>query len=191
MSATNQTALSILACKVYIAPWASITALQDSLSNASTIIAQLDALSYSQLASVTDVEFAINTADKAMKIETDDNGIIYQAYTPMVKVTWNWFETGDVNSISALIWANVQTSGTGRIYGQNITAKSLPHLVVKIVWVADSAWLSNTIYLYDAWMSWDIIQSYVDVVRAGNIKPSPFTFEWNKWWIWLVNAKRF
>lgn len=194
MTATNATALSVLAWDVYIAPRASITALDDTLSNAVTVIAALDALSYTRIASVTDVEFAVNTSENQIKVETDDNGIIYQAYTPQAKISWNWFETWDVNAIKNLLWLSVLDvawSPTQRIYGQNMTTKELPKLCIKIIGKNDSAWKNNIVYLYDAWLSWDIIQSFVDVVRTWDIKPSPFEFMWNKGGIWLVKAERY
>jgi hypothetical protein len=43
------------------------------LSNVATVISELDALSYERMASVTDVQFAVNTSDNQIKIETDDN----------------------------------------------------------------------------------------------------------------------
>jgi len=194
MSATNEQALSISAGKVYIAEWAAITALDDTLSNAITVKSELDALSYERLSSVTDVEFAVNTSENQIKVETDDNGIIYQAYTPQAKITWNRYETGDVQALQYMLWVNVLDvagSPASKLYGQNLTTKSLPKLVIKIVGINDSNWEKNTVYLYDAWLSGDVIQSFVDVVRAWDIKPSPFEFMGNKWWMWLVSAERF
>ena len=194
MSATNEQALSISAGKVYIAEWAAITALDDTLSNAITVKSELDALSYERLSSVTDVEFTVNTSENQIKVETDDNGIIYQAYTPQAKITWNRYETGDVQALQYMLWVNVLDvagSPASKLYGQNLTTKSLPKLVIKIVGINDSNWEKNTVYLYDAWLSGDVIQSFVDVVRAWDIKPSPFEFMGNKWWMWLVSAERF
>jgi len=194
MSATNENALSVLACEIYAADWVSITALDDTLSNAVTVIWELAALSYTRIASITDVEFAVNTSENQIKVETDDNWVIYQAYTPQSKISWNRYETGDVNAVKTLLWLevlDVAWSPTSRIYGQNLTTKELPKLVVKIVGKNDANLLNNTIYLYDAGLSWDIIQSFVDVVRAWDIKPSPFEFMGNKWGFRLAQAERY
>lgn len=194
MSATNQNALSILAGEVYIAEWAAITALDDSLSNAATVKGELDALSYSRLASVTDVAFSVNTSENQIKVETDDNGVIYSAYTPTAKISGNWFETGEIGSLEKMLGVevlNVWGSPASKIYGQNITTKELPKIVIKIVGKDDTNGKSNTVYLYDAGMSGDVIQSFIDVVRAGDINPSPFEFLGNKWGLWLVSAERY
>lgn len=194
MSATNERALSILAGDVYIAQWAAITALDDSLSNAVTVKSQLDALSYARLASVTDVAFAVNTSENQIKVETDDNGVIYQAYTPQAKISGNWFETGEVIDLQYLLGLNVLDvagSPAKKIYGQNLTTKELPKLVIKIIGKSDTDWLENTIYLYDAGLSGDIIQSFVDVVRAGDIQSSPFEFLGNKGGMRLTSAERY
>jgi hypothetical protein len=103
MSASNENALSILAGLVYVAEWAAITALEDDLSNASAVSLELAALSYERLASVTDVQFSVNTSDKTMKVETDDNGTIYSAYEPTAKISGNWYETGEVNVLATIL----------------------------------------------------------------------------------------
>lgn len=194
MSASNENALSILAGLVYVAEWAAITALEDDLSNASAVSLELAALSYERLASVTDVQFSVNTSDKTMKVETDDNGTIYSAYEPTAKISGNWYETGEVNVLATILWLSVLdvawTPGA-RVYGQNITSKELPKIVIKIVGQDDSSGYNNTIYLYDAGLSWDVIQSFLDVVRAGDIPASPFEFIGNRWWIRLTIAERY
>lgn len=194
MSATNENALSILAGLVYVAPRSSITALKDDMSNASIVAGELNALSYERLASVTDIQFSVNTSEKTIKVETDDNGTIYSAYEPTAKVSGNWYETGEVNVLKTILgltvldvaWATAQ-----RLYGQNITSKTLPKVVIKIVGKDDTNGKNNTIFLYDAGLSGDVIQSFVDVVRAGDIPASPFEFLGNRGGTWLVQSERF
>lgn len=189
MTATNQKALSILAWQVYIADWASITALDDSLSNVATVISELDALSYERMASVTDVQFAVNTSDNQIKIETDDNWVIYQAYTPNARISWNWYEIGEMDVLEKVLGINsVDVSGTTdyTAYGSNLQVKELPKVVVKIVWNNDANGKNKTIYLYDAWLNGDLIQGFVDVVRAWDVPNSPFEFMGNRWGLRLV-----
>jgi len=189
MTATNQKALSVLAWQVYIADWASITALDDSLSNVATVISELDALSYERMASVTDVQFAVNTSDNQIKIETDDNWVIYQAYTPNAKISWNRYEIGEMDVLEKVLGINsVDVSGTTdyTAYGSNLAVKELPKLVVKIVWNNDANGKNKTIYLYDAWLNSDMIQGFVDVVRAWDVPNSPFEFMGNRWGLRLV-----
>lgn len=193
MSATNENALSILAWLVYVAPWSAVTALLDDMSNSSIVAWELDALSYERLASVTDVQFSMNTSDKVTKVETDDNGTIYSAYEPTIKISWNWYETGEVNTLKTILGLNVLDiawSPDQRIYGLNISSKELPKIVVKIVGRDDANGKNNTIYLYDAGLSGDVIQSFIDVVRAGDIPASPFEFLGNRGWFGLVRAER-
>ena len=194
MSALNENALSVLAWDVYVAEWASITALDDSLSNAVTVISEMDALSYTRLASVTDVQFAVNTSENQIKVETDDNGVIYQAYTPQAKISWNWYEVGEIPAIQKILWVNVLDvvgSPNSKIYGQNLTTKELPKLVIKIVGKNDANGKNNIVYLYDAGLSGDLIQAFVDVVRAGDITPSAFEFLGNKGGTRVVKAERY
>lgn len=194
MSAKNENALSILAGLVYVAPRSAVTALLDDMSNSSIVAWELDALSYERLASVTDVQFSMNTSDKVTKVETDDNGTIYSAYEPTIKISWNWYETGEVNTLKTILGLNVLDIAWNpdqRIYGLNISSKELPKIVVKIVGRDDANGKNNTIYLYDAGLSGDVIQSFVDVVRAGDIPASPFEFLWNRGWFGLVKAERF
>ena len=189
MSANNPWALSVLAWKVYVAPWAVLADnLLDNLSNAVQVIADLDALSYLQLASVTDVEFSVWTSEKKVIVETDDNGIIWTWYLPSAKITGNWFESWEIDVVAdflGLSSLSVAWSPSYKVIGQNIMPKTLPKMVIKIVGFADANGKSRTIYLYDSNMSWDIMTSFLDVIRAGNLKGSPFTFEGNKGWLWL------
>ena len=183
MSATNSNALSISTGKIYIANWSAITALTDNLSNSVQVISDLDALSYTQIASVTDVTFAIWTGEKKVIVETDDNGIIWTGYIPSATITGNWFESNEVwviEKVLGLTSLAVSATIPYKVMGQNITSKTLPKMVVKIVGTADSAGKKRTIYLYDSMMSTDILTSFLDVVRAGNLKGTAFTFEWNK-----------
>ena len=194
MPSVNEDALSILAWLVYVAEWSAITALLDDLSNASIVAWELDALSYERLASVTDVKFSINTSDKQTKVETDDNGTIYSAYEPTAKISGNWYETGEVNVLKTILGLNVLDvawTPNERIYWQNINSKELPKIVIRIVGKDDADWLNNTIYLYDAWLSGDVIQSFLDVVRAGDIPASPFEFIGNRGGVWLCKSERF
>ena len=183
MSATNQNALSISTGKVYIANWANITSLLDNLSNAVQVITDLDALSYTQIASVTDVTFAVWTGEKKVIVETDDNGIIWTGYIPSATINGNRFESNEVWVIEKMLWLTSLSVAWGtpyKVMGQNITPKTLPKMVVKIVGTADANNKKRTIYLYDSMMSADILTSFLDVVRAGNLKGTAFTFEWNK-----------
>ncbi len=189
MTATNQKALSVLAWQVYVANWATITALDDSLSNVATVISELDALSYERMASVTDVQFAVNTSDNQIKIETDDNWVIYQAYTPNAKISWNRYEIGEMDVLEKVLGiSSVDVSGTTdyTAYGSNLQVKELPKVVVKIVWNNDANGKNKTIYLYDAWLNSDMIQGFVDVVRAWDVPNSPFEFMGNRWGLRLV-----
>lgn len=194
MAATNENALSVLAGLVYVAEWTAITPLLDDLTNASTVAQELAALSYERLASVTDVKFSVNTSDKQTKVETDDNGTIYSAYEPTAKISGNWYETGEVNVLKTILWLSVLdvawTPGC-RVYGQNISSKELPKIVIKIVGKDDANNKNNVIYLYDAGLSGDIIQSFLDIVRAGDIPASPFEFTGNRGGVRLAVSERY
>jgi hypothetical protein len=194
MTAVNEDALSVAVGDVYIASRASVTALDDTMSNAATVITALDALSYERMASVVDVAFSVDTSTNQVKVETDDTGLIYQAYRPESKIVGTWYESGDIDVIKKLLGVNVLDvagSPASKIYGQNLTTKALPKLVVKIVGRADAAGKKNIIYLYDSAMNSEIMQSFADIARAGDIKGSPFEFIGNKGGFWLVKANKY
>lgn len=194
MTAVNEDALSVAVGDVYIAPRASVVALDDTLSNAATVITALDALSYERMASVVDVAFSVDSKTNQMKVETDDTGLIYQAYRPEAKIAGTWYESGDIDVLKRMLWLNVLDvagSPAAKIYGQNLTTKTLPKLAIKIVGRADVNGKKNIIYLYDSAMNTEIMQSFADITRAGDIKGSPFEFIGNKGGCWLVKANKY
>jgi len=191
MAATNENALQITAGEVYIASYSSITALEDDLSNATSVQTDLDALSYTRMASVIDTQIAVNTGENLLKVESDDNGTIYTAYQPWVTISGSRYEVGEMDVLEKIIGVAPVVDGDSKLLGLNIKSKTLPKLVVKIVGKTDASGNNNVHYLHDCGFEGDLVFGFVDLVRAGDLPNSPFEFVWNRWGTWLVDADRY
>jgi len=71
----------------------------------------------------------------------------------------------------------------------NIATRDIPELIVKIVTVADSDGAVNTAYLYNAGLSGELVNSFLDIVRAGDLPTSAFEFTGNKGGFVLINSE--
>ncbi len=191
MAATNENALQITAGEVYVASYSSITALEDDLSNATTVQTELDALSYTRMASVIDTQISVNTGENLLKVETDDNGTIYTAYQPAVSISGSRYEVWDFDALEKIIWVSPVVDGDSKLLGLNIKSKTLPKLVVKIVGKNDASGDNNVHYLHDCGFEGELVFGFVDLVRAGDLPNSPFEFVGNRWGTRLVDADRY
>lgn len=264
MSAINPNALPVVVWELFVAPYTtSITQLLNDMTNSVAVKGELDALTYSRLASITDLTVNENLTDKLVEVITDDTGTIYRAATPTITVKGNWYEVGELSVVNEILGYNVynvagtpvsvvaEAHGTGwtiglpiklnfkdgddtivasivvksgvttltlatdyntyvgdgvngelgytyivpvtaqagaitvgysytpndsKLSGRTITSFSIPTLVVKVV-STDESGKVNTDYLVDCGFEGELITSYLDVVRAGNITPSAFTFK--------------
>ncbi len=268
MAATNEKALGKYPWLVYVWEYTSdIPALLDDMSNANAVTAYIDSnIVFKRLASVIDVQVSTNLNADVVEVVTDDNWTIYKATTPEVKITWQWYESWEVDTVKTITgqndlsvagtlvsWASQTiaswtkayneytalenqngdgsaisiTSVTGwtdwalvadtdyvltevnwvygitildsttvttmaqdfvivydytptatKYLGLNVKALEIPKMVVKIV---SSDWTNtNTEYLINSWFEWELIGSYIDVVRAWDLTPSAFDFKANK-----------
>jgi hypothetical protein len=107
MAATNEKALqtvpAILEVAVY--PVAGITALNNNNGNAAAVVADIESkiVSWSRVASLTDLALNRNIADGLVEAETDDNGTVFRGSRAVISVTGNWFEEGDLDSLAVLL----------------------------------------------------------------------------------------
>lgn len=200
MWAINKDNLSTLAGIVEIAlmPITAIT-VKDDMSDASSAITSMDALTYNRLASITDLKLSLNTSEKKVEQKADDTGTIYSAYTPGVKVTFNWFESGNLDAIKKMLWINVLdvtegadpvTNPASKITGMNIKPHELPQLIIRITGMKDSKGHKEMHYIYDAWMSGDLLRTFVDVTRAKEVPGSSLEFMANDGGFWLEKTER-
>jgi len=78
---------------------------------------------------------------------------------PSIRITGNWFEAGNVNTLKIILGVNSATiTGTPPAknavnWGLALTTKSVPELIVKIVTQPDEDGLIKTIYLYNSSLS--------------------------------------
>jgi hypothetical protein len=73
MSAINENALQDQIGQLYVLARTDLSvAFDNALTNAETIRAELDAMSFERLASVTDLSLSVNLADNIVEVEADD-----------------------------------------------------------------------------------------------------------------------
>lgn len=194
MSAVNQNALQDQIWELYVIAKTDLAAtFKDDLTNAETLRAELDAMTFTRMASVTDLSMSMNLSDNLVEVEADDTWTLKKFTRPQVTISWNWFEVWDVDALEILLWINqlaVAGSPTSVDYGFNLSTRTIPELIVKIVTTADTNNKVNTVYLYNAWLSWELVFSFLDVVRAWDLPASAFELTWNKWGFVLINSER-
>jgi len=194
MSAIKNGALQDQIWQLYVIAKSTLsTAFLDNLTTAEALRTELDALTFTRMASITDLNLKLNLSDNLKEIEADDTWTLKKYTRPSVIISWNWFEVWDIDALKILLWINslaVAGSPTSVDYWFNLSTRTIPELIVKIVTVADSNWDVDTVYLYNAWLSWELVLSFLDVVRAGDLPASAFELAWNKGWFVLVNSER-
>lgn len=194
MAAIKEGALQDAIGEIYVAPKVTLSeAFNNDLSNSETLRTELDALTYTRIASVTDLALTINLTDNLVEVEADDTGTLKKFTRPAISVAGNWFEVGDVDALAVILGINsldVAGSPNSVNWGFNITTRDIPELIVKIVTVANDAGESDTAYVYDSGISGDLVLSFLDIVRAGDLPASPFDFQGNKGGFVLVNSER-
>lgn len=194
MSAITEGALQDQIWELYVIAKTDLSAsFLNNMTNAEALRAELDALTFTRMASVTDLNMAVNLTDNLVEVEADDTGTLKKFTRPQVTISWNWFEVWDVDALSILLGITslaVAGSPTSVDYGWNNTTRTIPELIVKIVTVADSNGDVDTVYLYNAWLSGELVFSFLDVVRAGDLPASAFELVWNKWGFVLINSQR-
>jgi len=193
MSAVNEYALNNDIGWLYVIPKVDLTAtFLNDMSNSETLRAELDALTFTRVASITDLQLSTNLSDNLVEIETDDTGVIATFTRPAVTISGNWFESWDIDVLKIVlgvssadeVWPPASTN-----WGMNLTKRDIPELILKIVTVADDNGSVNTTYLYNAGLSGEIIAPFLDPVRAGDIPGSAFEFVGKKGGFVLVNSQ--
>lgn len=156
----------------------TLTVIADNFANAEAVKTEIDALTFLRLASVTDLQVEDDFSD-VLKVETDDNGIIYTSVNEVIKVTGNYYEVGNPDILSEMLGKYV-VNGTGnQIVGSKIGSKEMPSLIVRITSALPGS-KTKQVYVRDANFIGQIINGFLDVNRAGDLPNSPFEFEGNK-----------
>jgi len=108
MTATNSKALSVNPWIIEVASYSSsITTLADDMTNADTVRSELDALSYERLASIIDLQVSENYWANVVKIEADDNWVIYSSTKPEMTISWTRYEVLELDAINKLTGKNI------------------------------------------------------------------------------------
>lgn len=106
MSAENQKALSVNPGVLEVATNpGTITALLADGSNAATVRAECDALTFLRVASVIDLQISQNFGDNIIEIVADDTGTIFKASLPSVVISANWYEIGETDVVTMITGA--------------------------------------------------------------------------------------
>ncbi|MDD3302282.1 MAG: hypothetical protein PHN31_01905 [Candidatus Gracilibacteria bacterium] len=194
MSAVNENALQDQIGELYVIGRTDLSvAFLNDLSNSETLRAELDAMTFIRMASVTDLSLAVNLSDNLVEVEADDTGTLKKFTRPSAIISGNWFEVGDIDALKVLLGINsldVVGSPTSVNYGMNLTTRTIPELIVKIVTVPDANNKVNTVYLYNSGLSGELVFSFLDVVRAGDLPVSAFELTGNKGGFVLINSER-
>lgn len=179
MTATQEKYLNKYPAKIEIVKDpGTLTALADDLSNAETVKGEIDALTLFRLASVVDLQSSEDYSDK-LKIETDDNGIIYTSTSPVVKISGTYYEIGNPDALKEMLGKKV-INGTGnQIVGNKIGSQEMPKLICRITADLPGSKVKQ-VYLMDANFVGEIINGFLDPNRAGDLPNSSFEFEGNK-----------
>jgi hypothetical protein len=174
----------------------SVPALLDNNTNAVAVITAIDALTFVRLASITDLTVGVNTTEEKVEQRADDLGIIYSAYTPGVKVSMNWFESGNMEAIELLLGTaviDVAVAGPNPAYkitGQNIKPHKLPQLIVRITGMDDADSHKEKVYLFDTGLNGEITRKFVDLTRTKEVPASTLEFKGNVGGFWLHTTER-
>ena len=83
------------------------------------------------------------------------------------------------------------TPSATRYSGMNTDFREVPRLLVKITTVADENGDVDTQYLSDAISSGDVVRSFVDSARAGEVKNTPFEIMVNNGGFHVSKVERF
>ncbi|MDR0651262.1 MAG: hypothetical protein LBG59_07905 [Candidatus Peribacteria bacterium] len=183
MAATNPADLSAVAAKVFVARVPStLPELAYDLSNAGAIITAVEALTKHRMASVTDVNLTVGVGD-TVQTDTDDNGTIFKAVSPTSTLNGNWFEARNADVLKDVLGIKVidDTIGERTIIGQKSASFEVPRIVIVLETIpTPDKPIVEKLYIIDAGLTSDIVLNYLDVVRAGGVGNTPFTFTVNK-----------
>lgn len=72
------------------------------------------------------------------------------------------------------------TPASAKYQGNLIAPKDIPPLVIKINSVDSETGKTRITYLCNCGLESDLVSSFIDVIRAGDMKPTPFEFVGNK-----------
>ena len=197
--AANLKNISLTAAKVYIAPRGEIAEVKKDLSNAKEIITACDKLitdsKAKRMGSVIDVKLTVGKGND-IEVKTDDNGLLLRANTPEAKIAGNWYEVFDFEVIKQFLnikVVDVAKSGQEKAYtiaGQKIAPSLIPECVVILEGLENDSNEKVFVYLTNSGFTGELVYSFVDYVRAGNVENTPFEFSANSGGARLIKKEK-
>lgn len=191
--------ISLTAAKVYIAPRGEIAEVKKDLSNAKEIITACDKLitdnKAKRMGSVIDVKLTIGKGND-IEVKTDDNGLLLRANSPEAKIAGNWYEVFDFEAIKQFLSikvVDVAKNGQEKAYtiaGQKIAPNLIPECVVILEGLENDSNEKVFVYLTNSGFTGELVYSFVDYVRAGNVENTPFEFSANSGGAWLIKKEK-
>lgn len=191
--------ISLTAAKVYIAPKGEIAEVKKDLSNAKEIITACDKLitdnKAKRMGSVIDVKLTIGKGND-IEVKTDDNGLLLRANSPEAKIAGNWYEVFDFEVIKQFLSikvVDVAKNGQEKAYtiaGQKIAPNLIPECVVILEGLENDSNEKVFVYLTNSGFTGELVYSFVDYVRAGNVENTPFEFSANSGGAWLIKKEK-
>ena len=180
MSATEEKYLNKLPAVLEIVQDpGTLTAILDDFSNVEAVKTEIDALTFFRISSITDLNVEDDFSD-VLKVETDDNGVIYTSANEVIKVTGNYYEIWNPDVLSEML-GKLVVDGTGnQAVGSKIGSKEMPKLIVRITSALPNS-KTKQVYVRDSNFIGQVVNGFLDVNRAGDLPNSPFEFEGNKW----------
>ncbi len=191
--------ISLTAAKVYIAPRGEIAEVKKDLSNAKEIITACDKLitdnKAKRMGSVIDVKLTIGKGND-IEVKTDDNGLLLRANSPEAKIAGNRYEVFDFEAIKQFLSikvVDVAKNGQEKAYtiaGQKIAPNLIPECVVILEGLENDSNEKVFVYLTNSGFTGELVYSFVDYVRAGNVENTPFEFSANSGGAWLIKKEK-
>ena len=191
--------ISLTAAKVYIAPRGEIAEVKKDLSNAKEIITACDKLitdnKAKRMGSVIDVKLTIGKGND-IEVKTDDNGLLLRANSPEAKIAGNRYEVFDFEAIKQFLSikvVDVAKNGQQKAYtiaGQKIAPNLIPECVVILEGLENDSNEKVFVYLTNSGFTGELVYSFVDYVRAGNVENTPFEFSANSGGAWLIKKEK-
>jgi len=156
----------------------TLTAILPDFSNVEAVKTEIDALTFARLSSVIDLLTNENYSD-VLKVETDDNGIIYTSTLPVVKISGTYYEIGDPDVLELMFNKLVVDGIDNQVIGSKIENTELPKLIARITSALPNSKVKQ-VYLRDCNSIGESITWFLDPKRAGDLPNSTFEFEGNK-----------
>ena len=154
------------------------TALQDDLSNIEAVKTAVDALTFTRISSIVDLQVEEDYSEQ-IKIETDDNGVIYTSSNPGVKISWKYYEISDPEVLTTMV-NKIKVAVTGWEFVWNTLKNTeIPALIVRITSTDPVTTKIKQSYCIDATFGGALVNGFLDVKRAGDLPNSNFEFTGN------------